>query len=395
MALLLDLLLPQADAFASAAALRQIDLVKYSPVEDISATSRRVADVLLSVDSALYWRDIFAAIQANESWGRQVVEDISRGWNQSSPLQLADSELAELYDWLLEHYPPESIPLASGFVTPAQQVVFLEEQVLRSLVERGTTASVEAISRLVGKYPERPWLARQLSVSEERLGINNWTPLSVSNLRDLFGSDRRLVGNANALLDVLSSAIDIIQRNLSNMNPLAPLLWNEHREQRRSRWRPKQETYLSDFLANQLRSVLVDRSMIINREVEISRGSSEGVGDRVDLLIEAIDRSGRSQVNRVAAVIEVKGCWNRDLVEAVDTKLVTRYMASNPTTCGIYLVFQFALEQWDPADGRRKSVWRRHLENRSFEGIQNSIDELRSSREVDVRLVTIDASRPE
>ena len=155
---------------------------------------------------------------------------------------------------------------------------------------------------------------------------------------------------------MLSSAIQVIQKNVSKINPLAPLLWNEYRERQKSRWRPKQETYLSDFLANQLRSVLIDRSMIINREVEISRSSSDGVGDRVDLLVEAVDISGRSQVNRVSAVIEVKGCWNRDLVEALESQLVTKYMSAVPTNCGIYLIFQFALGQWDPEDSRRKTT---------------------------------------
>ena len=159
MALLLDLLLPRSDAFAAAAARRQIDLVKYSPLEELSATSRRVADILLNIDAARYWSSIFAAVQTNESWGQQVIEDMSRGAHHGPPLSLSDSELAELYDWLLEHYPPESIPLANGLVSAAQQVLFLEERVLRDLVDRGTTASVEAIGRLVVKYPDRPWLA--------------------------------------------------------------------------------------------------------------------------------------------------------------------------------------------------------------------------------------------
>ncbi len=63
----------------------------------------------------------------------------------------------------------------------------------------------------------------------------------------------------------------------------------------------------------------------------------------------------------IAAVIEVKGCWNSDLFTSLDRQLVQDYMVEFGAPIGIYLAAWFALTQWDDADSRRAAAANREL----------------------------------
>ncbi len=53
-------------------------------------------------------------------------------------------------------------------------------------------------------------------------------------------------------------------------------------------------------------------------------------------------------------MIEVKGCWHPEATTAMKTQLVERYLTGTGTTHGIFLVFWFASDKWDPGDRRRR-----------------------------------------
>jgi hypothetical protein len=60
------------------------------------------------------------------------------------------------------------------------------------------------------------------------------------------------------------------------------------------------------------------------------------------------DSTTGEPIDPIAAVVEVKGCWNDDLFTALGTQLVTDYMVQLGAPVGVYLVGWFDLVNWDP-----------------------------------------------
>jgi hypothetical protein len=104
---------------------------------------------------------------------------------------------------------------------------------------------------------------------------------------------------------------------------------------------------------------LVERGIIAGREVEIRRPQGAGApGERTDIHVSAIRPPDRSRpVAGVArTIIEVKGNWHDELMTAMTTQLVDRYLKDNSCQAGIYLVAWFNSTHWDGVDGRKASA---------------------------------------
>jgi hypothetical protein len=101
---------------------------------------------------------------------------------------------------------------------------------------------------------------------------------------------------------------------------------------------------------------LVTNAIIANREVEISRVPGAPVGQRTDIRINALRQSeDGTAFDIITAVIETKGCWNKELFTALEAQLYLDYMVRLQAPVGIYLVGWFDKQKWDPTDNR----WRR------------------------------------
>jgi hypothetical protein len=59
------------------------------------------------------------------------------------------------------------------------------------------------------------------------------------------------------------------------------------------------------------------------------------------------------QLRPSSVVIETKGCWHRELDDAMQTQLAERYLHESGCTYGLYLVGWFICEQWDASDSRK------------------------------------------
>ncbi|WNG34007.1 hypothetical protein F0U61_10435 [Archangium violaceum] len=92
---------------------------------------------------------------------------------------------------------------------------------------------------------------------------------------------------------------------------------------------------------------LVDRRLVVNREVEIRATERSRAGQRVDIRVDAMSRSPQGQEERLSVIIEVKGCWNRGLWSAMREQLVERYLAENSCQQGLYLVGWYACAAWN------------------------------------------------
>ena len=112
------------------------------------------------------------------------------------------------------------------------------------------------------------------------------------------------------MIDALVESLKRLEAKLQGETPAAIDLWNETG---RDIYRPKDEGRLSDYVKRQVEEDLKKQGVVVNREVEIRRGEGEGVGERTDIHVDAIKRVNNSEIfDSLSAIIEVKGCWNRE-----------------------------------------------------------------------------------
>jgi hypothetical protein len=324
--------------------------------------------------------------------------DLSRNWDQPQLLPaLEETDLADLYRWLATQFPYENDVWIEGahFVDTREQVQSWREQVLDHLVNRGTAAAVRAVAVIADEQPQRPWLRRRLLDAEEQQRQLTWTPPDPAQLRQLVANrSRRYLRHSADLLDVAAAVLTEIERDsLQGLTPIARLLWNETRTGTQTAWRPKLEADLSDFLADQLRLRIADRGIIVNREVEIQRISSYGVGERVDLLVQALSSPSDPPTEHIAVVIEVKGNWNDDLLTAMHTQLADDYLPTIGTSHGIYLVGWFPPGQWDQTD-RRRAKAARHTAEHLTEELGRQAAQLRADCGFSIQPILLDLGRP-
>jgi hypothetical protein len=127
--------------------------------------------------------------------------------------------------------------------------------------------------------------------------------------------------------------------------------------------RPIDENALSDVITRFLRTELGSSGIFANREVEIGRAPGAPVGQRTDILVNAVRRRADGELfDPIAAVIETKGCWNIELFTSLEEQLFRDYMIRLRGLAGVYLVGWFDTEKWDPEDSRRNRVPRISVE---------------------------------
>lgn len=155
--------------------------------------------------------------------------------------------------------------------------------------------------------------------------------------------------SGNQLLEVIIESLNRLQRRLQGETPAVRDLWDRMPN---GSYRPVDENELSDYIKRHLDEDLRQRGVIVNREVEIRKGFTKGTGERTDIRVDAVASSGSSQLlDRLSVVIETKGRWHLQLMTAMDTQLVNRYLKEHGTTFGLYLVGWFDSPQWDPEHG--------------------------------------------
>src|SRR5664279_2736853 len=89
-------------------------------------------------------------------------------------------------------------------------------------------------------------------------------------------------------------------------------------------------------------------------------------------------------------MLEVKGSWNRDLMKAMESQLVERYLTGSITQ-GIYLAGYYAAEDWKQSDGKRTAA-RRHTLDGLSRALQEQAVDVSARRVVAVDSVVLDCS---
>ena len=262
--------------------------------------------------------------------------------------------LADLFIWLAHQFPYSEDPVHDDahWVGPRESVAEWRNSILSHLKNRGTFDSCEAIQKIARELPELDWLKWTLLESKINARRHTWVPHRPDEiLKIAVNQELRLVNNGDQLLDVLIESIKRLEEKLQGVTPAVADLWNE------KPYRPKDENRFSDYVKRHLDEDLRKRGIIINREVEIRRGTGAGTGERTDIHVDAVVHGPRMDVyDSISIIIEVKGCWNAELEHAMKTQLADRYLKDNRCQHGLYLVGWFHCDQWDDSDNRKKQT---------------------------------------
>jgi hypothetical protein len=275
---------------------------------------------------------------------------------------LDERQLGQLFRWTTALYPYSEDQQVNdrAFLGEREQIERWRDSLLTSLETKGTGAACAVLRELEHAFPDLDWLRAVVSRAEDNMRRQTWVPPKARDVIQMAHRPQlRFIQSGDHLLDVLIEALGRAQAELQGQTPAVGDLWNDlGRDYEGKRWwSPKTEPELSDWLARFLRRDLVGRRVVVNREVEIRRGAGAQLGDRTDIHVDAIsDDPDAPQI--VSAVIEVKGCWNRDLRTSLQEQLVEKYLNPVGGENGIYVVGWFASEKWQEGDRRRQQCER-------------------------------------
>lgn len=311
-------------------------------VEGSEKATGQALECLLAHDAHVSWPVIRKLLTERPEVSKEAILNLAD--RENTDPNMTDEQLAFLHSWLEKHFPREEDPDISGAhaITAREMVTRWRDRLLEVLIGRGTEASVEALRIFAREQPQEAWrmsaLARALRSRREAA----WQPLDPGVLAE-YGRDisKRLARSNHELLEVVVSALVRIQERLTGETPESHLLWDTRV------MRPKSEDEASDYLLHRLRDLVAEA--IINREVQVRRNAPSGIPERADLLIEAVTAGERN----LRVVVESKGAWSDELLTAIDSQLIGRYMADFRPAAGIYIVLWPDAGSWASDQGRQ------------------------------------------
>ena len=325
------------------------------PLPKIENTRRRAvvaATVLLCHAKNAGWPVVWPAIQQDLEFGKEVVFEVAQVDRHSASIgqKLSEEQLADLFIWLTRQFPYSEDPVhdETHWVGPRENVAEWRNSILNQLKKRGTQETCNAIRGIVQELPELAWLKWTLLEAKVIARRHTWLPYKPEEiLKIVTNRQLRLVNSGEQLLDVLVESLKRYEAKLQGETPSAIDLWNENPHG------PKDEGRFSDHIERHLKEDLCPRGIIVNREVQIRRGVGAGTGERTDIHVDAVTQSQGETYDSVTVIIEVKGCWNDELNQAMETQLVNRYLKDNRCQYGLYLIGWFNCKQWDDKDNRK------------------------------------------
>jgi hypothetical protein len=320
------------------------------------------------------WSAVWPAIESDHEFGIRLVASLAyrSNWNAQ---QLSEEQLANFYLWLAHRFPPAQLPdqrtgvLGAG----ADDVSTWRERLLQQLKEWGTLEACHALERIVRQTEEQDrarmqWILLEAQTLARR---QTWLPYTLANLLEVISNSRaRLVQSPEHLLEVVIESLRRLEASFRDETPAWRDVWDRlplpsaktptstrHRRRRAFTYRPIGENEFSDYVKRHLQADLGSSGIIANREVVIR------LDERIDIRIDALARNTREEIDeRLSLIIEVKGNWNPELMTAMQTQLVDRYLRDNHCQHGLYLVGWFNCDAWDSQDYRKRRAPRISIE---------------------------------
>jgi len=344
------------------------------------------------------WTFVWPAVLAEQAFGREVLMEVAHGLHHNATevtSKMTEDQLGDLFVWLVKEFPYSEDREYNGVYSPSKDdsVREFRDGVLRFLENRGTPGSVRALQGVTDSLPELDWL-RSVVIEARRNALRRtWRPCTPAEfLQVATQPGTRLVRNAQELQDVLMATISRLEVKLQGETPAAPDLWDQtDRTRGQEKFCPKDENHLSDWIKRNLETEREGLGIVVAREVEIRRGEGSGTGEATDIHVTAlVPGLTEGSSDQVRVIIEAKGCWHRELKNAMQTQLVARYLKDNQCQHGIYLVGWYVCPQWADSDYRKGDVPKWSLEE-ARGNLQKQAEDL-SKGGLSIRSVVVNAA---
>lgn len=296
-------------------------------------------------------QEVWASLSMDAGKTRQVLLAFAEPSYENEWESLADDVLGAIAGWLLDHVPAAPERNRDGAVVTAEQLLTrLRRNSVYHLAGRATRVSLGQLRMLLQHRPADAQLEDALKRGIYLARESSWQPLAPAEVKQLVASDdQRYVSSADALLTLVCESIDRFLTELRGPLPGVSSLWNEWTATSGGppRRRPKGEEHLSTEIARWLKRDLKERQVVVGREVHIKTHTP------TDVHVVAIRPATPAEpAQELTVVVEVKGCWNRELMKAMENQLVGRYLRPIGLRHGIYVVGWFVCVAWDNDDYR-------------------------------------------
>jgi hypothetical protein len=171
--------------------------------------------VLVENSNPSSWPFIWAIIQQDSSFGRELLELLAQRNMYRTQLNLSETQLADLYIWLVHEYPYDEDPDHSDEVieysgTAEDNIARIRDNVRSQLVERGTLEACTQIQRLIQELPDFTWLGTTLIDAQANMRRKTWQPMTPEELLQF------LISQEPSNSD-LSDQIDVIEQRTKKM----------------------------------------------------------------------------------------------------------------------------------------------------------------------------------
>lgn len=381
--------------------------------------SLEVAYQFLCCEPSRAWQVVWPLLKRRKRWGNELIDKLAYHTKNPITTELQERQLADLHLLLSRRFPKSGDPereLGTMYtVTPRHRIADLRGGLVRELVKRGTWKAVRELERIQVKLAQRD-LSPQISRAKDAALRSTWRPFSPHEILELLEDEQgRLVRDGNQLLDVIKQSIERLQNHLYGKvpakTPATADLWNEVKRSQALNiggavlksdgkdiearsvqkakstssnqfyYIPKDEERLSDYIQRHLTRDIQEKGVIVNREVQVKRGQETDI---------YVDAENPETEERAAVVIEVKGCWNRDLEHSIESQLVNRYIDNSHSSHGLYLVGWFLCDQWHSSDYRKADTPKMTLEE-AQQHFQSKADALTDGR-ITVFSLVLDAT---
>jgi hypothetical protein len=341
------------------------------------------------------WSIVWPLIQTDQDFGRDLITAVAdhADLGRSDVIsRYFEEQLAELYVWMARQYPPTKDPASDRFLQggPQASVTDWRDAVLSNLEGRGTSDSVKAMEYIIEQFPEYAHDLRwALHDAEVRAHWRDWKPRSPKEILAIV-SDRlkRWVDTEDELLEVVMESLRRFEARIRSKSSVLESLWNV--ERKKNKYWPKDEAALSNALKEHLEEELIQKRIVVNREVQIRQK------EFTDIHADALG-SGEGRDKHYRLIIEVKGCWNRNLETDIENQLLNKYLKDNQDCRqGIYVIGWYYCANWNAAD-KKKRVKNRLGEipvDEAQERFEGRARQLSQDCGKEIRAVVLDTSIP-
>jgi predicted NACHT family NTPase len=137
------------------------------------------ARILVENSDSDSWLFLWELIQQDSSFGREIFELVAERYSFGFPLNLTETQLADLYIWLVHQYPYNEDPdysdeVMDHIMTARYGIGKLRNSVLQQLEKKGSLQACTEIQRIIQVLPNITWLGKRLINAQTNMRRITW-----------------------------------------------------------------------------------------------------------------------------------------------------------------------------------------------------------------------------